>query len=408
MVAAVAMVPPFGGTATQSVAEDPLSAVPFEIGSDGLFSEPRSGGRQGPLGRWVLEGGRLADGRLRLRISIEPTAHGLPVRSGPAVLFAGIEAFGGWGDVAIGERLDVLVTVPLPACDDANCRYVADIDLPTDGIPGAIERVLAVGHLSGVGAQVTLVRSFGGGSWLQVLPLNVPELPGGGAGAAGRLGAIEGVEGIIFPYGLFPADQATVLTRDNWAWSADVDYGAVVDRLRQQAGDPTQPMPTVPGRVRVEIGDACVDAARLSMHNDAGDQVFGADVAPGRLIQTSVRFPIGVAWRLTLHDGGGIDLDQRQGWGERTDEIEADGSPITIDARFSCIADPTVRVDKVLAAPLRSPDAGSSAPAPAGMGSPDGLVSSASVIIVGVAATLALGGLLGPILLRRLRRGGRR
>src|SRR5688572_18746482 len=82
-------------------AADPLADIPFAVGADVLFDEARNDGRQGQKGNWSLEGGRIANGRLHLHFEIDPPRHGLPVTSGPAVLFAGMEAYGGSGDMGM-------------------------------------------------------------------------------------------------------------------------------------------------------------------------------------------------------------------------------------------------------------------------------------------------------------------
>ena len=318
-------------------AADPLVDIPFAVGADVLFDEARNDGRQGQHGTWSFEQGRLANGHLQMHFEIAPPSHGLPVTSGPAVLFAGMAAFGGSGDVGMSEPMTVLASAVIPACDDTDCRLSADIDLQTDEIANAVGRLEKRADLMWVGVNLTLVRTFGAGQWLQVLPLQ-PATDGALGARAGRLGSIEGTEGTLFPFGLFPADQATPIPKDGgWMFTTAFDYGKEVERLRKQADDPSTAIPTVVAALHVGIKPTCDHAAHLTLHDDAGDRVFDAQAFDTLLIEGVARLPIGVTWHLTLQDGGGIDFDQgRQGWGVRIGDIKSDGSPLKIAATFDC------------------------------------------------------------------------
>ncbi len=311
--------------------------MPFAVATDMLFNEARNDGRQGPRGTWTLESGAVTSGHLSLHFVIEPPPHELPVRSGPAVVFAGLEAFGGAGDVAMGELMPTVAHTVLPACDDNDCSYVADIELPTGEIPGAVRRLQKRGDLAWISVNLTLVRTFGAGRWLQVLPLEAGPEGTPIDGRAGRLGAIEPVSGTLFPYGLFPADRATVATRGDWMVPKTLDYARVVETLRRKTDDPSVAIPTGPATLQVEIDPVCSHAAHLTLHDDAGDRVFFADVFDTSHIEGQLQLPTSTIWHLTLEDSGGIDFDQgRQGWGVRVGDIESDGSPIAIIATFDC------------------------------------------------------------------------
>ena len=311
--------------------------MPFAVGADVLFDEARNDGRQGQHGTWSFTAGRLTNGQLRLHFEIFPPSHGLPVESGPAVLFAGMEAFGGSGDMGIGEPMEALASTVIPACDDSDCRLSADIDLSTDEIAGAVARLEKRADLMWVSVNLTLVRTFGAGEWLQVLPLQ-PAGDGTLGARAGRLGAMEAIDGTLFPFGLFPADQATPIPKGGgWMFTTAFDYARAVERLRQQADDPSTAIPTVDAAIHVDIKPPCDHAAHLTLHDDAGDRGFDAAAFGTPLIDGKARLPIGVTWHLTLQDGGGIDFDQgRQGWGVRVGDIVSDGSPIEVVANFDC------------------------------------------------------------------------
>jgi hypothetical protein len=318
-------------------AANPLVDIPFAVGADVLFDEARNDGRQGDHGSWSFERGRLTNGHLLMHFEISPPSHGLLVKSGPAVLFAGMEAFGGSGDVGIGEPMKALASTVIPACDDSDCHYFADVELPTDEIAGAVTRLEQRGDLMWVSVNLTLVRTFGAGQWLQVLPLQ-PARDGVLGARAGRLGAMDAVNGTLFRFGLFPADQATPIPRGGgWMFTTAFDYGQAVERLRTQVDDPSTAVPTVDAAISVGIKPACEHAAHVTLHDDAGDRAFDAEAFGTPLVEGVARLPIGVRWHLTLQDGGGIDFDQgRQGWGVRIGEIESDGSPMEIVANFDC------------------------------------------------------------------------
>lgn len=359
-----------GWVPSRSIAADGLSNVPFAIGADRLFDERRNDGRQGTDGHWTLEAGRTSSGLLRLRIVIDPPAYGLPVESGPAILFAGLQAYGGSGDMGFAEPIDALANVVLPSCDRTNCQYVADIELPTADILGAIQRLEGKGNsLMWISSELTLVRTFAGGTWLQVMPFMAGDREGGLAGQAGRLGAIEPVSGALFPFGLFPAEQATPVRKGGWMFTTRFDYARLAERLRAATNDATQPIETAPGRLQVDFTKACDHAVHLTLHDDAGDHIFDVDAYGKERIEADVEVPVGIAWRLTVHDGGGIDFDQgRHGWGIRMGRIETDGSPITINATFAC-AGGTGTIDVVGGVPdPSSPSPPPEAPNAAGSG----------------------------------------
>ncbi len=400
-------------------AADPLADIPFAVGAGVLFDEARNDGRQGQHGTWSFEQGRLANGHLRLHFEIVPPTYGLPVGSGPAVLFAGMEVFGGSGDVGIGEPMAALASTVIPACDDSDCRLSADIDLPTAEIADAVARLEKRGDLMWVSVNLTLVRTFGAGQWLQVMPLQ-PAGDGVLGARAGRLGSMEAIAGTLFPFGLFPADQATPIPKGGgWMFTTAFDYGRAVERLRQQADDPSAAIPTVAAAIRVGIKPPCDHAAHLTLHDDAGDRVFDAGAFGTPLIDGEARVPIGVTWHLTLQDGGGIDFDQgRQGWGVRIGDIESDGSPIEIVANFDC-AVPSGSLEPVGAAEATdahpsgeaglgttAPSTSSATPRDSGSLAPSSDPTSAnhgsSALLVGL-VLVAIGGIVAVTLRRRAR-----
>ena len=86
-------------------------------------------------GRWTARDVTLRDGHLRLTLKVTPATVHLPVRSGPAVLFVGIGASGGSGDVGYQHRLRV-DTETAPACTGDPCRYRFEVDAGPDRAAG--------------------------------------------------------------------------------------------------------------------------------------------------------------------------------------------------------------------------------------------------------------------------------
>jgi hypothetical protein len=354
VLAATAIAPTVTGIAptATATAAPPLADVPFAVATDGLFDEARNDGRQGEPGRWeLLRGGSGADA-LRLTFRIEPPPVGLAVQSGPAVLFGGLHLFGdAGGDMATGLWVDSFTAVTLAPCADAGCQYTTEIALPIHDLAPAIRRLEPQGRLMWVSAELTLVRTFGGGSWLQVLPFMF-----GGSGpleaAAGRLGAIGKAAGTMFPYGLFPSEQASRVPADPHLLPAGFDYGADVERRRLDAGDSSLPLATAPGLLRVSINPPCKGPYILTLHDEVGDRILDVPLDGLRNIEKPLPIPVGVPWWLTLHDGGGIDFDQgRRGSGVRIGPIGTTEPPIAVDAAFDCsVPRGVVRVDGAIVA----------------------------------------------------------
>jgi hypothetical protein len=249
-----------------------------------------------------------------------------------------MQVFGGSGDVGLGEPIDALGAARLRPCDDAECRYETTLTLPVDDVLSALRRMEARGEVLWLEVNLTLVRTFAGGSWLQVLPFSNGG-DGAAAGGTGTLGAVLPTHGRIFPFGLFPAARATPIRAGMGMFTTDFDYAASVERARIELGDGSRPLHMVPVDLRAEIEKACGFAWALTMHTDDGDHVFEANIRGHRSIEATVKIPAGTTWRLTLHDGGGIDFDQgRMGTGIRAGNISSSGKPIEVDAAFVCPA----------------------------------------------------------------------
>jgi hypothetical protein len=201
--------------------------------------------------------------------------------------------------------------------------------------------------------------------------------------------------GRLFPFGLFPTEQATPIPRrGGWMFSSGFDYARVVERLRRDTGDPSRAIPTVDARLHVEIEPPCRHAATLSLHDDLGDRVFDTGIYDTAEVDAVVRLPVGATWRLTLHDGGGIDFDQgRQGWGVRIGSIQPANGPVTINVGFECTL-PVGTVDVVTAAAAPTTPAASPVDAPVTPEAPTPTIADASLTREDWAGELSLPGVL--------------
>jgi hypothetical protein len=349
LIAATAMAP-------SARAAGPVVNIPFGVATDQLFNESRNDGRQREQGRWELVGGRLGAATLDLTFKIDPPRVGLPVQPGPAVLYAALHLFGdAGGDVATGGWADSFVAVTVAPCAEAACQDIANIALPLRDLAPAITRLETNGSLMWVSAELTLVRSFGGGTWLQVLPFMGADGPLDAG--AGRLGSIKPAAGKIFPYGLFPSSEATSIPADAELLPTGFQYGADVEQRRRDAGDSSMPLTTALGFLRATINPPCQGSFVLTVHDEGGDRILDLPLDGVRTIDKGLTIPVGVPWWLTLQDGGGIDFDQgRQGTGVRLGPIGTDETPIAIDAAFDCsVPRGVVRVDGAIVAPTEAP-----------------------------------------------------
>ncbi|HJP88526.1 MAG TPA: hypothetical protein VJ850_05785 [Candidatus Limnocylindrales bacterium] len=315
-------------------AADPLAQAAFAVGDVTLFEAPSTGAGSGDGGTWTVESGRLIDNHIKLHVEMSVPAPDLAVESGPAVLFAGLSLYGdAGGDVALEAHVAPVVHQLAQPCGDAlACSYAVDISIPTDRLPAAIRNLEQNGKLIWVSADLTLVRTFADGQWLQVLAFG--EGPGGiGDAAAGRLGAIEPTQGLLQPAGLFPASQAMAIPKGGWDLAGGLDYPGIVEEARSAAGDTSSPIPLVDVAIHVTFQPACPYEMELFLHDDIGNHVFYArtdDHIPG--LDGSTSMPIGSPWYLSLDAGDGTANSII-----RLGPIEATGSPVVIDATLDCV-----------------------------------------------------------------------
>jgi hypothetical protein len=207
-----------------------LPEVPLAVATDALFSDR---GQEVAIveGGWTLTGGVL-DGRdLVLTLEIEPPV-AAGATPGPAVLFAGMAVFGGAGDTGFQESIDDLVTLALPACDPADCRFATTLTLPADVIIPAVRRLEARDFdVLWVNVELTLVRTFDDGATFQVIGFGFHDAPV--HQRAGTVGAVTGVDGPLWSTEPFPAADATRVRPGEGLFTTSFDYAAAVERARR-------------------------------------------------------------------------------------------------------------------------------------------------------------------------------
>jgi hypothetical protein len=318
---------------TSTLAADPLAKVSFAVADTPLFEGRSIGTGFGDPGTWSFVRGRMVGSRLELHVEITPVRQTLPITSGPAVLFAGLDLYGdAGGDVAIERFVGPVAHTLIPACNDSDCDYAADISIPIDGLPDAIASLERDGKLIWVSADLTLVRTFGAGEWLQVLAFEGG--PGGIASvAAGRLGAMTPTQGVLNWVGLFPAGQATPISPGNGNLPL-LDYAHIVESIRVKAGDASPAISAVAAALHVRFVRSCMYWTELTLHDDRGNYLFYADELPAHpLINVSTRMPVDSPWYLTLDAGDGV-----QNPVVRLGPIQPDGSgsPVNVVATIDC------------------------------------------------------------------------
>jgi hypothetical protein len=353
-------------------AAGPLADVRFAVGDQALFGAPAVDGEV-RRGTWQFGPGRMVDGSLELHFELEAARHALPVRSGPAVLFAGIRLYGSPGaDIGMDMHLPPIFHAPIPACeDDGDCRYSVDISIPTDGIPPAITRFEQDGDLVDVVVDLALVRTFGAGQWLQVLGLG-HGFNGRADATAGTLGAMEEAHGHLQGTGLFPADQASKVPAEAWDLPKPFAYADVVESRRARIGDASRPIPMVDVDLRVRYEPRCPYEEEIVLYDDGGNHLFYAATDDGQPeTNATARMPIGSPWYLSMNAGDGIAYST-----VRLGPIQSAGSPVRIAATIDCTGIGTGQLELIGAVtpapppPTRSPTkppAAARTPAPTGV-----------------------------------------
>ncbi len=259
-------------------------------GWDGRITRPLGyWWEQGSGGEWWVERANLRpDGRLTLHLAIDPIETTVPLDPGPAVLFASAHLSGDGGSVGLGARVGKPVHVTTRPCRGSQrCEMRANVVLPTHRLESAAAGVRHPATWHALGVNLTLVRTFGQGTWVQVLPLE-------GRGLTGRVGTVSDpgtFKAHTRYFGAFPLEQG-----ERWLANLprEVRYEPVLritERIRQK-GDESQIPESVPFQLDVDAGD-CLG---WSLMNATGDIAFDeTERLFGREVRT-VDVPVGSEW----------------------------------------------------------------------------------------------------------------
>jgi hypothetical protein len=272
--------------------------LPLGLGPPVVQQRPRDGLAWKRPGTWSLVPLPSAPGSVRFEVAVEPPETSLEPWAGPGVVFARLFLRGdAGGDMGWEGPAGQIVAAPAVACSGSPCRHAAVIELPTAGILPAIEAQPDVrGFEARVG--VTLIRTFGAGRWLQVLPLVERNAPSSG----GSLLRPAAMQGLLPSFGAFPVAQAVPTDDDGRPY----DYAAVVEELRQVAGDPTSPIPVAETHLELALS-GCDDLYWVvALHDEHGNLAFLELVSGRRTIRRTVSVILGRPWTLTSHGEEGI------------------------------------------------------------------------------------------------------
>ena len=324
---ALVMTFPLLATATPGAASDhpPLSEWPITIGSGPVDLHDNDGRSWQEPGRWSARDiQRTSDGHLRFTLSVTPAPVRLPVRSGPAVLFVGVGMYGGSGDVGFAQTVRV-TRQAAPACRRDPCTYHFRVDADLSVLP-AIAAAAPIDPYVQADIGFTLVRTFGDGTWLQVMK-HFQTRPS----RAVRPG--RPLSGRISTMGLVP-----VRTADAWTEQQDgstIDLARMVARSTWGLPDPSRPLRTVRVRLAVDA-PGCWPYLRLAIHDDQAARPFDADLLGLDPAGTVVDVPDGLPWTVSLWQGGIFDGNETGGISVQAGDFTTAGEDLEVTAHYVC------------------------------------------------------------------------
>lgn len=279
------------GTASASQPID-LRSFPIEYGYASSIDGRGSWMETAPGGEWRVTAGAFDDGSLTLQVEVEAPEISIPLEPGPAVLLGTLVLRGGRGEVGSEVAVRRVTASVLPACADSTaCTYAGSITLPTELVPRLAARHPGRGWYL-LSIDLTLVRTFAQGTWLQVLPLaDEDHDPSGGS-----VGTPTPYSGRFLADGAFPVAQ-----RIPWE-PADQAVLARVERLRRSVPDASSQPVTAPLRVDV-TADAC--AGGWTIASPTGDTIL--DIGPGAFADPMViEVPVEAEWTAYVPSLSGV------------------------------------------------------------------------------------------------------
>jgi hypothetical protein len=262
---------------------------------------------------------RELDGdRLRIHLVLTPPEVNPVMSPGPASLVTGVGLEYGTrdgGDIGFSKLLGSTWT-PLDACTGDPCMYTAEVSVPlrpaqrfvaaTDGIESP---VVVVGF--------SLVRTFGQGTWLQVL--RADDLSDGRR--ARPAGTTMMIGGSIPQAPVVPAAGVQL-----WGQGLRSSLGIaeIRDRLRTRP-DPSAPVPTVTAQLGITTA-GCAPHAQVQLVDGWDTVPFAGPVATVGPAGTLVSLPDGTDWSLLVA-------------GSKIGQIRTAGQDLVIQGSATCQAD---------------------------------------------------------------------
>jgi hypothetical protein len=228
------------------------------------------------------------------------------------------------------------------------CVFETTVAVDLRRLPRIASRVR---RLEEVWASVgfTLVRTFGGGTWLQVLSSDRPN----GTIFSGTLREPAPWTGYANGYGLFPRAGADVWPRDE---GKVVDLLGALDAL--ESGDRSSPPTTTDVRLVATFigcepmdGDASRDRIGASIMTAAGDRVAFPRTRARDFVDGSARIPTGTTWRV------GWEPDLRA-------TFAVGGRPLLVTAAYRCSEDGVKVTDVAVAEVVVGPAGPAASPSP--------------------------------------------
>lgn len=243
------------------------------------------------VGTWeVVDARRRGDGKLVLELEMDPPEPGIAVDPGPAMVFASLGMHGdAGGDVAWSLGFGRMVqAVANPCSEKQDCELWTRLVLPTHRMQKALDKA-PNDRAGGIMIGLTLVRSFGQGEWMQIVPLEKRVAEGGDPG---RLGDPGRFNGWMHNNGSFSAEQAQRWIEPLPKSQRGYPALAEIEAHRVAKGDSSAEAVTVSVAIDVEARSC----RGWTLATRSGDIAYDIDeVVTGRQSVT-LDLPIGSEW----------------------------------------------------------------------------------------------------------------
>lgn len=306
-----------------------LELVFGSVSGPGWTGDDASVGWRDP-GTWTITDVRTDnDEMLRFHVSVTPPAPGSPLEAGPAVIGAGVSFIGSrYRELRYARDVET-VFAKAGDCSGEPCTYEADVALDLGRVQRAMDARPDVRPTS-VEVNLSLIRTYGQGEWIQVLSLLIPEQGGVPSPVHGTLRRPKAAEGAIAAGGIRRAADVRA-AREGRRRARELADMVEASRVRQ--GDASAVLPTVEVETHVELV-GCEPWEPIWMVDDWGAVALdrhAGEVDPGG---ETISVPDRGSWRLAMGDPFPELSDDTAtamaGW------FETAGSDLRVSATFDC------------------------------------------------------------------------